>query len=231
MHATGRALTILGILALAGCAVAPPEGPSIMALPGKDKSFEAFQTDDAVCKQYALAQIGYASPAAAANQSAAGSAAVGTALGAAAGAAIGAATGNPGAGAAIGAGSGLVLGGASGLNAAGASSYALQRRYDIAYIQCMSAKGEDVPAAQAPGAASALQYPYPYTPYYYPYYSPYYYHPYWPYWPYYGSAFLDFGFGFHHHRGFGDGRHFDGRHFGGGHLGHGGFRGGGHGHR
>src|SRR6266568_6004053 len=98
---------------LGGCAVVPPTGPDVMALPGKDKSFEAFQADDAACKEYASAQIGYGSPAEAANQSAIGSTVLGTVLGAAAGAAIGAATGNPAAGAAIGGGSGLFLGGAT----------------------------------------------------------------------------------------------------------------------
>lgn len=164
MHSAARRIAVLGIFALAGCGVAPPTGPSVMVLPGKDKSFEAFQTDDAVCKQYASAQIGYGSPGEAARQSAMGTTALGTVLGGAAGAVIGAATGNPGKGAAIGAGSGLVLGGAGGLNAAEASGFALQRRYDMAYVQCMAAKGEKVPTTLAPGATSYLPYPsaYPY---------------------------------------------------------------------
>src|SRR5260370_29530879 len=67
------AAAIVGALALAGCAVAPPTGPNVMVLPGKDKSFEAFQLDDAACRQYASAQIGYSSPAEAATQSGVGS--------------------------------------------------------------------------------------------------------------------------------------------------------------
>jgi outer membrane lipoprotein SlyB len=187
------AVAIICALALAGCAVAPPTGPDVMVLPGKDKSFEAFQADDAACRQYASAQIGYASPAEAATESGVGSAALGTVLGGAAGAAIGAAAGNPAAGAAIGAGTGLVTGGAAGIGAAQASGMSLQQRYDMGYVQCMSAKGENVPAASA-------SYPvYPYYPPYYAYYPPYY--PYDP--PYYGPAFFGFGasFGFHGHGG------------------------------
>ena len=149
---------VLCTLAVAGCAVAPPVGPSVAVMPGKDKSFEAFQADDGACRQYASAQIGNGTPADAANQSAVDSAALGTVLGAAAGAAIGAATGNPAAGAAIGAGSGLFVGGATGISAAQASATSLQQRYDMGYMQCMSAKGDQVP-----------QLAYAYPPAYYPY--------------------------------------------------------------
>jgi hypothetical protein len=186
MRPIGSAAIVVAF-ALAGCAVAPPAGPGVMALPGKDKTFEAFQADDAACRQYASAQIGYGSPAEAASQSAAGSAVLGTALGAAAGAAIGAAAGNPAMGAAIGAGSGLIVGGASGVSAAQASGSNLQWRYDMGYVQCMSAKGENVQTALAA---------YPGYPYYVPAYYPYYYGP--------GPGFVGFGFGFgfrgHHFR-------------------------------
>ena len=40
---------------------------------------------------------------------------------------------------------GLLFGAAAGSNAAGASYYAVQRRYDGAYLQCMYAKGNRVP--------------------------------------------------------------------------------------
>jgi hypothetical protein len=191
-----RGVAIVGVLICGGCAVAPPTGPNVVAMPGKDKSFEAFQVDDAACRQYASAQIGYSSPGEAATQSAVTSATVGTVLGAALGAAIGAATGNPAAGAAIGAGSGLFVGGATGLNAASVSGSALQRRYDIAYVQCMGAKGENVPTL----ASTYAGYGYGYPAYPYPAYYPYYYYPYYP--AFYGSAFFGFGFhghGHHHH--------------------------------
>jgi outer membrane lipoprotein SlyB len=214
------AAAIIGAFALSGCAVAPPTGPGVMALPGKDKSFEAFQADDAACREYASAQIGGASPAQAATESGVGSTVLGTVLGGAAGAAIGAATGNPAAGAAIGASAGLVTGGAAGLGAAQASGLSLQQRYDMGYLQCMSAKGENVPAASSSSYAGYSYYP-PYYPYYrpyYPYYPPYYpYYPYYP--PYYGPAFFGFGASFAFSNGGGHHGH-HGHHFHGGHGGH-----------
>ena len=158
---------------LSGCAVAPP-GPTVVAMPGKGKSFEDFQSDDSLCRQFAAQQAGIA-PSSAANQSLIGSAVIGTVVGAAAGAAIGAATGNPAAGAAIGAASGLGLGTVSGLGAASASGSSVQWRYDVGYTQCMSAKGESVP--QLASASQSYGYPgygygyYPYPYSYYPYYS------------------------------------------------------------
>jgi len=183
---------VIAVLALTGCAVGPPPGPSVAAMPGQGKSFEAFQADDASCRQYAEQQTGVA-PQDAANQSFLGSTALGTVLGAAAGAAIGAAAGNPAMGAAIGAGSGGVLGAGYGAGAAQYSGSSVQYRYDAGYAQCMSAKGENVsqPAAQTAYAAPpAYSYGYGY-PGYYPYYPayPYYYGP-----AYYGPA-VSVGFG------------------------------------
>jgi len=77
------------------------------------------------------------------------SAVAGTAIGAAAGALIGAAAGEPAGGTAIGAGSGLLLGGAGGTGTYESSAYALQNRYDITYVQCMYAKGNQVPVPAA----------------------------------------------------------------------------------
>lgn len=126
---------------LTGCA-SLPEGPSVMVLPGTGMSFEQFGNDDAVCRQYALGQVGGTTPNQAAVGAGAGSAVVGTALGAAAGAALGG-----GEGAAIGAGTGLVAGSIVGTGTAQSSGYAAQQRYDIAYIQCMYAKGHRVPVS------------------------------------------------------------------------------------
>ena len=61
------------------------------------------------------------------------------------GAAIGAAYGNPAMGAAVGSGVGLVGGSAAGANQAAGTQWELQRRYDIAYMQCMYAKGNQIP--------------------------------------------------------------------------------------
>jgi hypothetical protein len=68
-----------------------------------------------------------------------------TPIRAAAGAIIGSASGNAGPGAAIGAGTGLLVGSAAGSNVYGADYYQLQRRYDGAYMQCMYAKGNQIP--------------------------------------------------------------------------------------
>ena len=151
-----------------------------MALPAKDKSFEQFQQDDATCQQFASTRIGNGSPQQAANQSGVTSAAVGTVIGAAAGALIGAAAGDPAIGAAIGGGSGLLLGSGAGLSTAYASGTALQQRYDMAYTQCMAAKGENVPVAQNDHASYPPHYAYQMYPAYPGYYYPgyYYYYPY-----------------------------------------------------
>lgn len=165
---------LVGALALGACAVPPVAGPMVMALPGQGKSFDAFQEDDASCRQFASVRTGGTTPAEGANSSLAASTVAGTILGAAAGALFGVAAGNPAAGAAIGAGSGLLIGGVSGAGAADYSAATIQQAYDMSYVQCMYAKGESVPtAASAPAAA----YPYPYPPAYASPYAPYGYYP------------------------------------------------------
>ncbi|HJV64568.1 MAG TPA: glycine zipper family protein [Geomonas sp.] len=139
---------LLTLLALAGCATLP-SGPSVLVLPAPGKPFEVFQTEDLLCRRWAESQFGM-NPQEAANQGAAGSAALGTVLGAGAGALIGAGAGNAGAGAAIGAGSGLLLGTASGAGNSQVYGYEAQRRYDNSYIQCMYAKGNQIPGRAAP---------------------------------------------------------------------------------
>ena len=132
---------VTALLLLSGC-VSVPVGPSVMAMPGSGKNFDQFRADDADCRQYAQSQIGGAD----ANQSAvdAGvrSAAVGTIVGALAGAAMGGQHG-----AAVGAGGGLLVGSMAGTGAAQRSANGTQHQYDNAYIQCMYAKGEQVPTA------------------------------------------------------------------------------------
>jgi outer membrane lipoprotein SlyB len=128
-------------------------------MPGKGKSYEAFQRDDQYCQSSAQQAIGYQSPGEAANQAALGSAAVGTALGALAGAAIGSVAGHVGTGAALGAGTGLVAGSAVGTGNARAAGGSLQVRYDTVYAQCMTAKGNRV--AGPPVAEPVYGYPPP----------------------------------------------------------------------
>ncbi len=124
-------------------------GPSVMVLPGEGKPFEEFQSEDDACRQWAEQQIGE-SPDAAGNKALAGGAAIGTAAGAALGALIGSTYGHAGTGAAIGAGTGLIGGAAVASGPAQRNRWELQRRYDIAYQQCMVAKGNQVPGVHRP---------------------------------------------------------------------------------
>ena len=137
-------LSFAAMLGISGC-VTVPAGPSVMALPGSQKPFEVFRADEADCRQNAYAAIGGIGSEQAAANSAVSSAVAGTLLGAVAGAAIGSASGQAGPGAAIGAGTGLLFGSLAGSNTAGASYRYTQRRYDNAYLQCMYAKGNQVP--------------------------------------------------------------------------------------
>jgi len=144
MHPAPVLAGLVAGLALSACAVAPPAGPTIVAIPGHGKSFEAFQQEDAVCRGVATVQTGGASPAQAATAAGVGSAVLGTALGAATGAAIGSAGAAAGAGAAIGGAARLLAGSAIGGASAQASAAGIQQRYDIVYGQCMYAKGNTV---------------------------------------------------------------------------------------
>lgn len=144
---------VLATLWLGGCATFP-EGPSVIAYPGTGKTFDQFRGDDRSCRDYALEYIGGKTPHQLAQASAVESAALGTAIGAAAGALIGG-----GHGVGVGAGTGLVVGSAVGAGSADQSGYGTQRRYDIAYLQCMYAKGQMVPTNAGfippPGAVPA----------------------------------------------------------------------------
>jgi hypothetical protein len=163
MSLTRGILICVALALLGGCATMPtgptvaamPTGPTVAAMPGPGKPFEVFQADDYACTQWAQGQIGGASPSQTANQNLATGAVVGTAAGAGLGALIGSASGHAGAGAAIGAGAGLLTGTAVGSNSAASSQYSLQRRYDMAYQQCMYAKGKPGPRRQAGAGVSA----------------------------------------------------------------------------
>lgn len=135
-----------GLALLSACAPNLPQGPTVLALPAQGKNFEVFQQEDASCRYYGQQQTGFVNPNQASTNSALGSAALGTVAGAAAGALIGAAAGNAGIGAAAGAGGGLLLGSSIGSNNARATTASLQQRYDIAYTQCMYARGNTVQA-------------------------------------------------------------------------------------
>lgn len=133
-------LLFLIVAILSGCA-SIPTGPSVMVLPGPGKPFAVFQSEDAACRQWASRQAG-AAPSEAANETLA----KGAAIGAATGAVIGAAgSHHSGAGALVGAGLGLLGGAAVASGPANAAGWDLQRRYDIAYQQCMYSHGNSIP--------------------------------------------------------------------------------------
>jgi hypothetical protein len=137
------AVALAGSTLLLGACVSMPTGPSVMVLPGTNKSFDQFRADDMDCRQFASSQVGGTSADKAAADSGVKSAVIGTAIGAAAGALIG---GNH-QGAAVGAGTGLLFGSIAGSGAADASGRTLQQRYDNGYTQCMYSKGHQVPMA------------------------------------------------------------------------------------
>ena len=66
----------------------------------------------------------------------------------AAGAAVGAAAKSPATGAAVGAGAGLLGGAAIGGSNAQAAGTQVQHRYDMTYMQCMYAKGNQIPISK-----------------------------------------------------------------------------------
>ncbi len=139
-----RTWGVCGVLvALAGCATVPM-GPTIRVMPAPNQPFQAFQADDAACRQYAANSVRGMTDQA--NNKAVGAAAVGTVLGAA----VGAALGGPGPhdGGLVAAGA--VTGGAIGAGNSGNASYSIQQAYDNAYAQCMYARGDQVPGAAAP---------------------------------------------------------------------------------
>jgi hypothetical protein len=163
---------VVSVLALSACAVAPPSGPRVMALPSAGKDFATFQREDATCRQFASAQSGGAASAQAATNNAVGTAVVGTVVGAGLGAALGSLGGQVGTGAAIGGAAGALVGGSAGASGAQYSAADLQQRYDASYTQCMYAYGDTVQSP--PGGYQAVgpgPYPYPY------YYGPGYYGP------------------------------------------------------
>jgi hypothetical protein len=171
MRRSALSIGLVSTLALAGCAVAPPSSPSVMALPAQGKPLATFQQEDMSCRQYASQMSGGPGAAQSASNGAVGSAVLGTALGAGAGAALGSAGAAMGAGAAIGGAMGLLAGSAIGSGQAQASGANLQQRYDTAYTQCMYSHGDSVQAP--PGGYAYGGYGYPAAAYPYPYGYPY----------------------------------------------------------
>jgi hypothetical protein len=216
--ATARKLAPLSVvLALGACVSAPPPGPAVTVLPGKDKDLAAFQEDELVCERHAVAHTGYtAVPPSAASVVAGGTAAGlpndGSTHGKAAG-------DKPGGDTVVGAPI------APGTTAANAPSTVGVQPFDEAgYFQCMASRGDTVQPMPAGYTASAYAYdsayPYGYV-YGYPYGYPY---------PFYDGGFYGgFGWGGWGHGGWHRGGWGHGGWVHGG-WGHGGFAHGGFGH-
>jgi hypothetical protein len=117
-----RVPAVLGTVLLLGACVNLPNGPSVMSLPGTGKTSDQFRDDDWYCRNFANDKVGGTEP----NEVSRSSTAKG---------------------AAIGAGFGLITGLAVGAGSGENQAYALQKRYDQYYIQCMYAKGHRVPVS------------------------------------------------------------------------------------
>ncbi|MGE4480227.1 glycine zipper family protein [Acidocella sp.] len=139
LRGTAIGSALLASLALAGCAVPAPTGPTVLVTRGAKVTPTEFQQQDAYCRQTASQTLNSASQQA--KSSATTKAVGGTLVGTAAGALLGAAAGNAGMGAAIGAGSGLLLGGGAAALGANKSEQTMQQQYNINYVQCMTSYG------------------------------------------------------------------------------------------
>ena len=144
MSRTRLIIGMASVLAVSACAVAPPPGPRVMALPGAGKDFGTFQQEDAICRQFAYDQTGGSAGAQAATNNAVGTAVIGTAIGAGLGAALGSLSGQMGSGAVVGGTMGALVGGSAASGGAQRSAYDLQQGYDVSYTQCMYAQGNSV---------------------------------------------------------------------------------------
>ena len=134
----------IGSAALAGTLLLPacaqtPMGPTIATMPGPNTSFQQFQSDQAVCRNFAAQAV--QDQAQGANVRGLGTAALTTALGAGLGAAVGG-----GRGAGIGAAAGAL--GGTGLAARNTSNanVSIQAQYDNAFASCMFSLGNAVPS-------------------------------------------------------------------------------------
>jgi len=126
------------IVALVGCA-SMPTGPRVAVMPAPGKPFELFVQEDKICRQFAAQSIDQTANDMA-SEAFVGSAAAGVAIGATVGGLLG---GHDGA--SSGAGMGLITGSMIGAEESHYSASDAQRRYDIAYQQCMYSKGNQLP--------------------------------------------------------------------------------------
>ena len=140
---TSVAVLSLTLASLLSACVSAPTGPTVAVMPREGKPFDLFQQEDLYCRNFAANSVKDTSDAA--LKEGATSAAIGAALGAVAGAVI---QGGNHANVGTGAGVGLLGGAAMGaMNSSGKQNQA-QVQYNIAYQQCMYAKGNQVPSVR-----------------------------------------------------------------------------------
>jgi len=136
-HRARWTCVVVSAFVLSACAQTPM-GPTVQVMPGPGKTLDAFQADQATCRQFAEQAV--AGQAQNANVRGVGAAALTTALGAGLGAAIGG-----GRGAGIGAASGALGGGALGAATSANAQGSIQDQYNNAFAQCMFTQGNTVP--------------------------------------------------------------------------------------
>jgi hypothetical protein len=128
--------SLFAAILLSGC-VTPPMGPTALVMPGQGKPFEDFAGDQSTCKQFASGEV--SGGATLANLTQFGTVALTTAMGAGLGGAVGNTRGME-----IGGGAGAIAGIGASSRGAAAGQGSLQSRYDLAYIQCMYARGNQI---------------------------------------------------------------------------------------
>jgi outer membrane lipoprotein SlyB len=136
------AMLVSMLLSLSACTVYP-SGPRQLIMPNQNASFDSFQSDDAMCRQFAHRGVDGFTPNTAAMAPAAF---FSTVAGATLGAASGGAWGNSQA-ALIGAAIGANAWATTGLMNTRESAELHQQSYDNGYIQCMYTRGHQVPAS------------------------------------------------------------------------------------
>jgi hypothetical protein len=146
------------LVAIAGC-VTVPTGPTVAVMPGSQKPFEVFRADDAECRTCVCANRRPAGEQAAMN-SAAATAIASTLIGAAAGAAIDPSVATPDR-APRSAQDQPAVRQRGGQQRRGIFVLLHAAYYDTAYLQCMYAKGNKVPANPHYGGAPYYAYPAP----------------------------------------------------------------------
>jgi uncharacterized protein YcfJ len=129
-------VTAVSVAALLSACAEQPVGPTVPVMPGQGKSFAQFQSDEAACEQYAGDRV------AGRVKNDNDREANGTVLGAVLGTAIGAAVGNT-KGAIVGGVAGAAIGNSE--TGPGYRQHSIQGQYNLAYAQCMSSHGDQVP--------------------------------------------------------------------------------------